>query len=98
MIFPYPNLDKIITNKVLGSLHEICVKPSELSSKAVQNQFAQSKEVKESKSKYSLTKFKTLAKKRAPPGVKEKKPVTRNGKGFKQKTSTFPGTRPNIFL
>jgi len=43
MISPSPNLDQVGIDSFMGALHEIGVKPSELSGKAVQNRITKSK-------------------------------------------------------
>lgn len=103
MISPRPNLDQIGTDRFMGALHEIGVKPSELSGRAVQNRFTKSMLMKVANSDESSTEFKTPAKKQssstvkiASPAVKEKKTVAQKGKGLKRKTPTPPGTRPKI--
>ena len=100
MISPSPNLDQVGIDSFMGALHEIGVKPSELSGKAVQNKFTQSKYKKEEKHDDSLTepvsKPKTPAKRSISPQVKEKKSVAQKGKGLKRKSLVPPGTRPNI--
>lgn len=100
MISPSPNLDQVGIDSFMGALHEIGVKPSELSGKAVQNRFTKSKHIKEAKHDDSLTepvpKPKTPAKTPASSRVKEKKSVAQKGKGLKRKSPTPPGTRPKI--
>jgi len=99
MVGPKPDLRQPGTDSFMGALHEIGVKPMELSGKAVQSKFAQSKYVQEEEDvNNNEPQPKLIAHSNKAPSrtSKQKKTVTQTGKGIKRNSTAPPGTRPKI--
>ena len=84
----------------MAPLHEIGVKPMELSGKAVQSKFAQNQYVHQEK--YDVINNEIRPQPiahamKAPSGAsRQKKMVSQTGKGIKRNSTAPPGTRPKI--
>ena len=100
MVGPKPDLNQPGTESFMGALHEIGVKPIELSGKAVQSKYAQSMYVEEEEldenNNEPPPKPAPTTKKSSSSASRQKKTVAQKGKGLKRKTGGPPGTRPKI--
>ena len=101
MVGPKPDLKQQGTESFMGALHEIRVKPLELSGKAVQSKYTQikyrhAKEAPDENKNEPEQKPISSSKKPESSTSRQKKPVPQKGQGVKRKSSIPPGTHPKI--
>ena len=103
IVGPKPDLNQQGTESFMGALHEIGVKPMELSGKAVQSKYSQIKyrqrnELVDANNNEPEHEGKSTSKKPESSSQRQKKQAPQKGHGVKRKSVIPPGTHPKILF